>query len=101
MIIDLQETKSWLRIDGSEEDSTIEMLIGAAEAYLKNATGRDFDSNNDQAKLFCLVLVADWFENRDLVGTKPSDKVRFSMQSILAQLQYTPTEEPEGGDTSG
>ncbi|MFS0820763.1 head-tail connector protein [Bacillus sp. 1P02SD] len=87
MIIQLQETKNWLRIDGSEEDALISLLIDAAEEYLKNATGRKFDSKNNQARLFCLVLVTDWYENRDLIGAKVSEKVRFSIQSMMVQLQ--------------
>ena len=88
MILELSETKEWLRVDGSEEDATITMLIKAANEYLENATGRKFDNTNNQARLFCLVLVTDWYENRDLIGAKPSEKVRFSIQSMLAQLQY-------------
>lgn len=96
MIITPEETKDWLRIDGDEEDSTIKLLINAAEEYLKNATGRKFDSTNNQARLFCLVLVTDWFENRDLMGAKVSEKVRFSIQSMLLQLQFV-----EGDELSG
>ena len=88
MIIELEETKTWLRVDGTDEDSIIEVVIGASEAYLKNATGIDFDDSNRLAKLYCLVLTADWYENRELIGEKPSDKVRFTIQSMTAQLQY-------------
>ncbi|MGD6845238.1 head-tail connector protein [Bacillus infantis] len=100
MIIEVSETKRWLRLDdeAGEEDETLEMLIGAAESYLLQATGKAFDSSNKQAKLFCLVLVTDWYENRELIGTGPSDKVRFSIQSILTQLQYMPI---EGGVNNG
>lgn len=94
-ILELDETKTWLRIDGDDEDNTINMLIRAAEAYLKNATGKEFDKSNHQAKLFCLVLVADWYENRELIGQRVSDKVRFTIQSIMAQLQFSEIEEGE------
>lgn len=94
-ILTLDETKTWLRVDGSDEDATIEMLIGAAETYLLNAVEVEFDSTNQLAKLFCLVLVADWYENRELIGSQPSEKVRFTVQSMLTQLQhaYSPPEE--------
>ena len=88
MILELEETKTWLRIDGNDEDSTVKLLIGAAETYLINATEVEFDSSNDLAKLYCLVVVADWYENRELVGVQTSDKVRFTVQSIMAQLQH-------------
>lgn len=96
MVITLAEAKEWLRVDGNEDDSTIALLIGAAEKYLENATGYKFEATNEQAKLFCLVLIVDWYENRELIGQKPSEKVRFSVQSMLAQLQYSyvPTTTP-------
>lgn len=104
MVLTLEETKQWLRVDGDEEDSIIGMLIGSAEAYLENSTGIKFDSANALAKHFCLVLVTDWYEHRELigdqrlVGSNPSERVRYSIQSMLLQLQNVPT---EGTDTSG
>lgn len=86
-ILTLEEAKTWLRVDGTDEDSIIEIIRGAAEIYLGNAAEVEFDSSNELAKLFCLVLCADWYENRDLIGQQPSDKVRFTVQSIMAQLQ--------------
>lgn len=96
-IIDLELARNWLREPPEEDNQVIEMVIGAAEEYLNNATGREFDSTNNQARLFCLVLVTDWYENRELIGQKPSEKVRFSIQSILTQLQNYPI----GEETSG
>ena len=95
-ILTLNEAKTWLRIDGEDEDGIIEMLIGAAEEYLNNATEVRFDGSNQLAKLFCLVLCADWYENRDLIGQQPSDKVRFTIQSMLSQLQHAYVPEGDG-----
>lgn len=93
MIITIEEAKEFLRIDGNEEDVLLQTLINAAEKSLYNATGNTFDSTNELAKLYCLVLVSDWFENRELTD-KTSEKVRFTTQSILAQLKhcYEPSE---------
>ncbi|AOY76679.1 head-tail connector protein [Clostridium formicaceticum] len=92
MILDLQQTKNWLRVDGDEEDTVIETLIAAAELYLKNMTGIEFDSTNKLAKLLCMTLVSDWYENRALVtvavGPKTSEKMRRTIESMLLQLQY-------------
>ena len=96
MFLELEETRKWIR-DDDVDDETLEMLIGASEQYLYNATGRVFDRKNFQARLFCLVLVADWNENRDLIGAKVSEKVRFIVQSMLLQLQYS----EEGDVTNG
>lgn len=84
--MDKEEVKQWLRIDGEDEDSTITMLMMAAESYLKNATG--LPVTDDLSKLFCMVLISDWYENRELIGRSPSEEVRFTIQSIMTQLQH-------------
>jgi uncharacterized phage protein (predicted DNA packaging) len=93
MIVTLEEAKNWLRVDFSDDDALITTLINAAEEYLKNATGITFDATNHLAKIFCMTLIADWYENRELIG-KVSDQVRPILQSILAQLTYA-----YGGET--
>lgn len=93
MLITLDETKKYLRVDGNEENSLIESLIAAAEEYLKNATGKSFDKTNQLARLFCLVLVVDWYENRGLTAGKVGDKTRPVIDSMLAQLNYCYPEE--------
>nr|WP_061580151.1 head-tail connector protein [Parageobacillus caldoxylosilyticus] len=94
MIVTLEEVKNWLRVDFSDDDTLITTLINAAEEYLKNATGITFDATNYLAKIFCMTLIADWYENRELIG-KASDQVRPILQSILAQLTYA-----YGGETT-
>lgn len=90
MIITTEEAKEFLRIDDDSEDSLIESLISGAELYLFNATGKSFDNTNPLAKLYCRVLITDWFENRGLMAdNKTSDKVRFTLSSIMLQLQYS------------
>jgi uncharacterized phage protein (predicted DNA packaging) len=93
MIVSLDEVKTWLRVDFSDDDALLSILISAAEEYLKNATGITFDATNYLAKIFCMTLIADWYENRELIG-KASDQVRPILQSILAQLTYA-----YGGET--
>ena len=92
MIITLDEAKSFLRIDDNSEDTDIQNLIYGAELYLLNATGKTFDSTNPLSKLYCRVLIVDWYDNRGLMENKNvSEKVRFTLSSIMLQLQYTPT----------
>lgn len=93
MILTLEEVKQFLRIeqDYTEEDSIILIMIDNAETYVRNIVNYLDGTNNlmmSQAKLLALVLVADFYENREL-SCKPSEKVRFSIQSIITQLQYS------------
>lgn len=90
MIVNLEESKTWLRVDSDDEDFEIQSLIDASEAYLFNATGRIFDNTNALARLYCRVLICDWYENRGLMAdSKSSEKVRFTLSSIMMQLQYS------------
>ncbi|SNV67363.1 head-tail connector protein [Clostridium cochlearium] len=93
MLITLKETKEYLRVGGDEDDSLIESLINVSEEYLKNATGKTFNSTNPLARLFCLVLVVDWYENRGLTAGKVGQKIRPVIDSMLAQLNYCYSEE--------
>jgi uncharacterized phage protein (predicted DNA packaging) len=94
MIISLDEAKLFLRIDSNDDDDLINDLIAGAELYLTGATGKTFDDNilydtNPLAKLYCKILVVDWYENRTLSQeTRVSDKVRYTLQTIMMQLQY-------------
>lgn len=89
MIVTIDEAKKWLKVDFEEDDEDIQDLINAAEIYLFNATGIKFDNTNPLAKLYCRVLVTEWYENRSLMEEyRTSGKVRFILQSILLQLQY-------------
>jgi len=98
-VITLEELKAWLKIEHSDEDNLLNMLIKAAEIYLCNATGKKFESENQLAKLYCLVICADWYENRTLIGQQPSEQVRLTCQSIMAQLQNC--YDGNGGDNNG
>lgn len=92
MILTLEEAKEFLKVDYEDEDRFIQSLIGASEEYLKNATGKEFNDNNQLAKLYCRVLINEWFRDRALTvtgnGANVSDKVRYTLQSILMQLKH-------------
>ena len=88
-LITLAEVKSWLKISYNDEDDDLQLLIDASIAYLNNVTPKVYDNTNPLAKLYCHVLVVDWYENRGLMQEdKLSDKVRYTLSSILLQLQY-------------
>ena len=99
MIITLEEVKEYLKIDYDDEDNLLLELIEVAEEYLYAATGTKFDSANKRAKLYCRALVNEWYKDRALTenSTKSltvTQKVRFTLQSILTQLKYE-------GDSNG
>jgi uncharacterized phage protein (predicted DNA packaging) len=87
-IVTLAEAKAWLRLEPEyvAEDALLQTLAEAAEAYINNATGTQFDGTNPLARLLVQVFVADWYENREAIG-RATDKTRLTVDSIMAQLQ--------------
>lgn len=94
MIVTLEDAKNWLKVETDEDDRLITALIKAAEGYIFNATGRVFDDTNEVARTLCLLLVTDWYEDRDITR-QPGQRVRYIVESMIAQLQYC-YEEEEG-----
>lgn len=93
MILSLEEVKNYLRVDYDEDDILIQNLIEAAEDYLYNATGKKFTEKNKLAKRYCLALIYDWYKDKGInirvtKNTTVSEKVKYSLQSILLQLKF-------------
>ncbi len=90
-MLTLEEVKNYLKIDFDEDDVLLEGLIRASEQYLKNATGKTFEETNELAKLYRLVLINEWYSRREFIEAEKkgvSEKVRFTLQSIMSQLLY-------------
>lgn len=89
MIVSLDEAKLYLRLetDYKDEDVLIQTLIDTAEESVKNATGITFDSTNNLAKLYVIILVADFYDNRSTLQDLKT-KTRTTLESIILQLQY-------------
>ena len=88
MIIELEEAKTFAKIEYDEENEIVQLLVDVAEEGLKNATGIVFDNTNNLAKLYCLVMVKDLYDNREMTIDKASEKIRYTIQNILMQLKY-------------
>lgn len=86
--MDLEELKLFLRVDGTDDDTTITSLQLAAETYLINA-GITKNYTNDLYKLAVKLLVIHWFENRESYVNLRTAKLDFSLQTIIYSLRYT------------
>ncbi|ERI10897.1 head-tail connector protein [Aneurinibacillus aneurinilyticus] len=79
----LEELKGYLRIDGSEDDMVLALLVEAAREYLADAGVKD--DTTSRYKLAIMLYVALHYENRD-----PSikiEKFNFALESIILQLK--------------
>ncbi|GAB6600617.1 hypothetical protein bcgnr5379_25640 [Bacillus cereus] len=93
MLLGLQLAKKWLRLEeeDTEEDDILGLLIDNAEIYVKKAVGKHYNAteeNRKQAQKVALVLVANWYDNRDFSG-QADEKVRYTIKSMLVQLQLS------------
>lgn len=93
MLVDLKLVKKWLRLEeeDTEEDDILELLIDNAEIYIKKAVGKHYNAtegNQKQAKKIALVLVTNWYGNRDFSG-QVDEKVRYTIKSMVLQLQLS------------
>ena len=89
----LSVIKEYLKIDFDDDDRLLEMLLGAARKYLFDAVGYKPDETDERVKLLLLVLISDWYEHREytestLKTQNISQKVRYTVRSIVLQLQY-------------
>lgn len=89
-MLNLSIVKSYLRVDGNAEDDLINILISAADNYVKNAitnyeektaasAQNDTDNWNASVDLYKLRYIAYNYENRT-IDAAPKDR-------LLAQLQ--------------
>lgn len=85
-MLNREAVKEFLRIDGTEDDNQIDILIQASELYIKNATRPDVDTTSKLYELATKLLVCNWYENREPVGK--ADTLAFSLESILIQLSH-------------
>lgn len=81
----LEKVKTYLRIDGGEDDTILSLLIDAAKSYLTDAGVPTEAEGTAKYDLAVMLLVALNYENRN-PGTK-IDKLNFGLESIILQLK--------------
>lgn len=79
----LGDLKTYLRIDGSEDDVVLTLLIDAAKEYLSNAGVPE--SEGKLYKVAVMLYVALHYENRD--PSMKIEKFNFALESIILQLK--------------
>ena len=64
MSVTLEEAKKYLRVDGDDEDETINFLINFSKDDIKNSTGDDGSNPLETYKMAQLLIIANRFETR-------------------------------------
>ena len=83
--MELAEVKTFLRVDGTEEDVLIASLQLAAEIFIANA-GVIKDYTNELYGLAIKLLTLHWYDKREVVGK--ADKLAFSLETIVFNIKY-------------
>ena len=97
----LSEVKSYLRIDGDDDDTMLEAMMEVAEEFITEACGR-FDETKARARLVFLAVMQDLYENRTMTATSTqgysvTPSMSAMIRSLLTQLQVEELEEESTG----
>ena len=91
MIVSVDELKTHLRIQHSEEDSLLESLIAQAQTVAENICREAFENDAPEPVRLAVILMASYFyENRDV-----SDKTGYSTMYTAFRALISPYEVPE------
>lgn len=89
----LEEVKEFCKIDGDEEDVTLNSLIEAAKLFILSKTNYRFGFfkdimeqpiENQQAILALKMLVMHWYENREPTGQ--AELITYSLNALIIHL---------------
>lgn len=84
-MLTIEELKTYLRIDGSEDDTILALLMSAAEEYLADAGVPGTAKATAKYKLAVMLLVSLNYENRN--SGADISKLSFSLESVILQLK--------------
>ena len=88
-MLDLQETKEFLRVDGDEEDALISSLIVTAKDLTEDVMRRklsDFKEMPEAVRQAMLVLVATLYEERQVSKGKTGVSVADTLDLVRRML---------------
>jgi uncharacterized phage protein (predicted DNA packaging) len=73
----LDMVKEYLRIDHTEDDNLLNMMLVAAKSFIQSYLNKKFDEFEeipDEFTIACLALVSHWYEKREIQGDKNTAK---------------------------
>lgn len=86
--MELEDIKSYLRIDGDEEDGLLRTMIDAGKEFIRSAVG-EYDDTDPTAQILLAAVVQNMYDNRELMQSEQQVKKRieYTFQSMILQLQ--------------
>lgn len=86
-MITVEELKNNLRIDYDEDDTYLEMLLGAAQLYILGSIETLELPDTDQTNTLIFMLVSLWYENRVPATNAMQQQVPFTITAMIHQLR--------------
>ena len=84
MVVSVDEVKTHLRIQHSEEDEYITGLIAQAQGAAENYCRVEFDDNSPEPVRLAVILMASfYYENRDIPDMTTYKAMRMAFDSLL------------------
>lgn len=89
----LSAVKDYLRVDHTLDDSSIQKLVDAAEAYIRSLCvpyvdeGGDESALPDELETAVMILASHWYENRALMSEKQAVELPFSVSALIANFR--------------
>lgn len=80
----LKEIKQYIRVDYTDDDSLIELMIDAVVDEMQELIPK-FDPENptNRQKLLICSYVKELYDNRDRMTTESTERIRYAVQSML------------------
>ena len=92
MAVSVANIRQYLRIDSdfTDDDVSIHGLIGAAQDYIKNTTGKTFISETPiyLYDLAVTQLCAHWYLNRGTISDKSVNDLPYSVTALMQHLSF-------------
>ena len=75
--MELEDIKSYLRIDGDEEDGLLRIMIDAGKEFIRSAVG-EYDDTDSTAQVLLAAVVQNMYDNRELMQSEQQVKKRMA-----------------------
>lgn len=94
MGLSTEDVKTYLRIDGEDEEDFLVLLLGAARKYVLAQIG-GCNEEDERVRMLLLALVSDMYEKRSLTAAK-GEGIRHIVNTVIMQLQFEGGKQHEG-----
>ena len=86
--INIDIVKDYLRLDHSEDDEFLGILLSSARSFIQsylNLKFDDFEEIPDELTIACLAIISHWYENRqvEVSNSKSLQELGYIFSGIL------------------